>query len=319
MAQIFISSGDLLADRRYQFARDLEKRGDLAGAASLYAQALEVVPGFASAWFAFGETLVRMGEREAAAEAFRNACRFDPDDRHGATVQLARLTGAVVPMPAGYVRALFDQYAQHYDLSLLQGLDYRGPQLMIEAVAAACTGLGRAARFGRALDLGCGTGLAGAAFAPHVQALVGIDISPAMIEQARRTGHYHALLVGDALDCLSRERAASIDLVIAADSLPYCCDLAPLAREVARVLTEGGLFAFSCETHEGCGVLLRETLRYAHGEDHVRASLAGAGLTCVSLAAAPSRRERSIPVPGLVVVASPPASTVPPSGATSVA
>jgi predicted TPR repeat methyltransferase len=64
-------------------------------------------------------------------------------------------------------------------------------------------------------------------------------------------------------------------------------------------------------------VLLRETMRYAHGEDHVRAALTGAGLAVVSLAAASSRREKSIPVPGLVVVAAKPASTVPPSDTTS--
>jgi predicted TPR repeat methyltransferase len=34
------------------------------------------------------------------------------------------------------------------------------------------------------LDLGCGTGLAGAVFRPFVERLVGVDLSPAMI--ARR-------------------------------------------------------------------------------------------------------------------------------------
>jgi predicted TPR repeat methyltransferase len=86
---------------------------------------------------------------------------------------------------------------------------------------------------------------------------------------------------------------------------------------VARVLDDGGLFAFTVETHDGSGVLLRETLRYAHGEDHVRAALADAGLAVVSLAVASSRREKSVPVPGLVVVAAKPASTRPISGTTS--
>ena len=48
-------------------------------------------------------------------------------------------------MPAGYVRALFDQYARHYDLSLLEGLDYRGPQLLFDAVMAACARSGASA------------------------------------------------------------------------------------------------------------------------------------------------------------------------------
>lgn len=315
--QLFISSGDLIADRRFEFAKDLEKRGELAGAADLYAQAVELAPGFASAWFALGEVRERLGDTAAAADAFRQARAADLEDRHGATVQLARLTGATAPMPAGYVRALFDQYAKHYDLSLLRGLDYRGPQLLFDAVMAACDSLGRAPWFDRALDLGCGTGLAGAAFAPQVASLVGVDLSAAMIEEARRTGRYHQLHVADVLEFLARENERGTDLIIAADSLPYCSDVAPLVRAAARVLEDGGLYAFTVETHDGNGVLLRETMRYAHGEDHVRAALAGAGLACVSLTAAASRREKSIPVPGLVVVAMKPASTVPSSATTS--
>jgi predicted TPR repeat methyltransferase len=315
--QHFVSSGDLIADRRFEFAKDLEKRGDLAGAADLYAQAVEVAPGFASGWFALGEIKARLGDNAAAVDAFRRALAAEPEDRHGATVQLARLTGEATPMPAGYVRALFDQYARHYDLSLLEGLDYRGPRLLFDAVMEACAELGRVPWFGRALDLGCGTGLAGAVFAPRVDSLVGVDLSAAMIEQARRTGRYNQLHVADVPDFLARESTRSASLVIAADVLPYCSDLAPLVRAAARVLDDGGLFAFTTEAHEGSGVLLRETLRYAHGEDHVRAALADAGLTCVSLAVASSRQEKSIPVPGLVVVAVKPASTVPSSEITS--
>ena len=138
-----------------------------------------------------------------------------------------------------------------------------------------------------------------------------------MIEQARRSGRYNHLHVTDVLAFLAREHERSADLVIAADSLPYCSDLGPLARAVSRVLDGGGLFAFTVETHEGRGVLLRETIRYAHGEGHVRAALADAGLIAVSITPASSRREKSIPVPGLVVVAAKPASTVPRSDATS--
>ena len=315
--QLFVSSGDLIADRRFEFAKDLENRGDLAAAADLYAQAVEVAPGFASAWFALGEVKARVGDNAAAIDAFRRASAADPEDRHGATVQLARLTGQAAPMPAGYVRALFDQYARHYDLSLLEGLDYRGPQLLFDAAMAACDVLGRARYFDRAFDLGCGTGLASTVFSQHIDSLVGVDLSAVMIEQARRTGRYNHLHVSDVLEFLAREGERSADLVIAADSLPYCSDLVPLARAAARVLDDDGLFAFTVETHDGPGVLLRETMRYAHGADHVRAALTAAGLAVVSLAAASSRREKSIPVPGLVVVAAKPASTMPRSAPTS--
>jgi predicted TPR repeat methyltransferase len=299
----FLSSGNLLADRRFEWARDCAAKGDLAAAADLYLQATDLAPDFASAWFALGQVRVRLGDAAGAAEAFDRARAADPDDRHGAALQLARLTGEAAPMPAGYVRAMFDQYAPYYDLSLLEGLNYRGPTLLFDAVAAACAKLGRALHFKRALDFGCGTGLAGMLFRPHVDSLVGVDLSPAMIEQARRAGCYHHLHVADVMDFLAGEHEAGADLVIAADSLPYIAGLAPLCRALARVLERGGIFAFTVETHDGDGVLLRETLRYAHGTAHVRAALGDADFQLLDLTGVSSRTEKGVPVPGLLTVA----------------
>ena len=58
------------------------------------------------------------------------------------------------------------------------------------------------------LDLGCGTGLAGAAFRPHVDWLVGVDLSPKMIEAARAKGLYDQLAVAD-IAAVSRRTAAT--------------------------------------------------------------------------------------------------------------
>jgi predicted TPR repeat methyltransferase len=92
-------------------------------------------------------------------------------------------------------------------------------------------------------------------------------------------------------------------LIVAADVFVYVSDLAPVAAAAARVLAPGGLFAFTVETHSGEGVVLQQTLRYAHGAAHVRAALAGAGLAVLHLAEASTRTEKGVPVAGLVVVA----------------
>src|SRR5438445_4979349 len=89
--RLFLSSGDLMADRRFDFARDLQLKGDLAAAADLLLQAAELAPGFASAWFTLGEIRQRLGEREQAIAAFRKARDADPDDRHGARLRLMLL------------------------------------------------------------------------------------------------------------------------------------------------------------------------------------------------------------------------------------
>ena len=301
----FFSSGDLLADRRYEWAMRLREDGDLKGAADLLGQALEKAPGFASASFALGETRERLGQREAAVEAFRAALAADPSDRLGAALRLAALGAAEArsAMSADYVRTLFDQYASTFDDALVGRLGYRGPALLFEAVGAECRASGRAFRLARALDLGCGTGLAGRAFRPHVAGLVGVDLSPAMLEQARASGAYDELRPGDMLGFLQAEISGSADLILAADSLVYVADLGPIFREAARVLAPRGLFSFTLETHNGEGVILRDTLRFAHAEPHLRLALTGAGLRGASVAAASTRSEKGVPVPGLVAVA----------------
>jgi predicted TPR repeat methyltransferase len=297
---LFISSGDLIADRRYDLARGYAADGDFAAAADLYAQATELAPGFASAWFALGEARERLGDREGARAAFAQAQAADREDRHGAALALARLGG---PDPATealhtYVRTLFDQYAPRFDRALAD-LSYRAPALLHAAIATHGT------RFGSMLDLGCGTGLAGAAFRPHVDWLIGVDLSPRMVEAARAKGLYDRLAVADIARFLAEERAAGAQhhLVIAADVFAYMAGLPEICAAAARVLAPGGLFGFTVETHDGEGAIVGAKMRYAHSEAFVRDALSAAGLALVEVTRASSRNENRVPVPGLVVVA----------------
>src|SRR5262245_59988817 len=167
--RLFLSSGDLIADRRYDFARDLQLRGDLPAAADLLQQAVELALQFASAWFTLGEVRQQLGERDAAVEAFRRARETDPQDRHGAAVRLMQLGAEPLSaLPAGYVQSLFDQYAPRFEDALLNDLRYRGPSLLFKAVLAERNAAKKAAFFERGIDIGCGTGLGAAAFARNV-------------------------------------------------------------------------------------------------------------------------------------------------------
>jgi predicted TPR repeat methyltransferase len=302
--RLFLSSGDLVADRRFDFARDLQLRGDLAAAADLLTQAIELAPGFASAWFTLGQIREQLGERDEAIAAFWRAREADPDDRHGARLRLM-LLGAekLSAMPQAYVRALFDQYAPKFEAALVGDLGYRGPALLFKAVLAACAAARKPAFFKRAIDLGCGTGLAATAFAKEVDEFFGVDLSPRMIERARLTGLYAQLDVADLVQGLKSQPDASADLVLAADAMVYLSDLASVLREAKRVLVAGGLLAFTVETHDGDGVIIGEGLRYAHGAPYVRAAIGDAGLTLSRLEDSSARNEDNVPVPGLVAVA----------------
>jgi predicted TPR repeat methyltransferase len=316
---LFVSSGDLIADRRYKWALDQAARGDFAAAADILAQTVALAPGFATAWFALGAIRDRLGDRAGAIAAFEQARDADPQDYHGARLQLARLgSGAATPaMSETYVRRLFDQYAGRYDTALTERLAYRGPALLREAVEQAMRAAGRPLHFPSVLDLGCGTGLGGAAFRPVADWLVGVDLSPAMIAQAMAKDFYDRLAITDLADFLTSDAsdAAKYHLVLAADVFVYVNDLAPIVAAVARILAPGGLFAFTVETHAGGGVKLLPTLRYAHGAPYIRRSLADAGLTVASISEVAVRSEKGMPVDSLVVVAQ--ASTPPHAPVTS--
>jgi predicted TPR repeat methyltransferase len=306
MQPFFVTSGNMTADRRYEFAQQYWKRGDLDAAADVMRQAVELAPHFAAAWFALGEIQDARGQREEAIAAFRQARDNDRDDRHGAGLHLMRLgVEQMGAMPEAYVRTLFDQYAPEFNRALLQTLNYRGPRVVRDAVKEVLTAQGREAQFRRAIDLGCGTGLAARAFARNATEIVGYDLSPGMIEQARLTGLYDRLEISNMVEALRGEADGGADLIFSADSIVYLSDLAPLLGQVARVLSPDGLFACTLETHDGCGVILGAGLRYAHSAGYVGEALAEAGLKQLHLAKVSTRDESAVPVPGLVVVARP--------------
>jgi predicted TPR repeat methyltransferase len=304
---LFVSSGDLIADRRYKWALDQAARGDFSGAADVLEQTVELVPGFATAWFALGAIRDRLGDRDGTIAAFARARDADPEDYHGARLQLARLgAGEAAPaMTQTYVKRLFDQYAGRYDAALIEHLHYRGPAILRDAVAETMRAAGRPLHFAALLDLGCGTGLAGVSFRPLADRLTGVDLSPAMIEQAKAKGLYDHLVCADLAEFLAAEAAAgtSYQLVLAADVFVYLSDIAAIIAAAARVLAPDGLLAFTVETHSGAGAKLLPTLRYAYGEAYLRRAIADVGLALLTLDQAAIRTEKGVPVDGRVVVA----------------
>src|SRR3979409_1552285 len=95
-ARLFMSAGDMVADRRFDYARDLQLRGDLVAAEDLFVQATDLAPGFATAWFTLGDVREQLGGRAGGFRALRHAESADPGDRNGAGLRLMRLGAAEV-------------------------------------------------------------------------------------------------------------------------------------------------------------------------------------------------------------------------------
>jgi predicted TPR repeat methyltransferase len=300
------SSGDLRADRRFLYAEASAAEGDYGAATELLAQCLEIAPDWAPAWFALGAARERLGDLAAAIAAYSRALGNDPADVLGASLALARIGAAELPAAAApaYIARLFDQYAPRFDAHLINGLSYRAPALLRDAIAEVCAHANRPMHFGRALDLGCGTGLAGAAFRDCVEHLEGVDLSSGMVAQVRAKGIYHALHVGDVVAHLRAAPDRSVDLVLAADVLVYIGNLAPLFTQIARVLASGGLFAFTAESHDGYGYFLGGDTRYAHSQKYIEATAREVGLSVLLLNLASTRRNKRAVVPGVIGVIS---------------
>ncbi|MGJ3262395.1 MAG: methyltransferase domain-containing protein [Salinarimonas sp.] len=298
------SSGDLLADRRYAYAAGWLEDGDLGAAADLAAQALERAPGFAPAWALLGEALAAQGDAAGAISALERARTLEPDDPLGVGVTLARLGAlpAADAMSEGYVRALFDSYADRFDEHLTGDLDYRGPQCLRDALDRHAPGR----RFATALDLGCGTGLMGEAIRDRVARLEGCDLAPAMVEKAREKGVYDALCVAELGAWLEAAPAGGADLMLAADVLVYVGDPVHVLAAARGALAEGGLFAFTVQALDeaiaGEGYAIGADARFAHGARFLRERAAGAGLTVARLEPVVTRRDAGRPVPGHLVV-----------------
>jgi len=295
-----VTSGDPNADRRFAYAQGAVDDGDHEAAADLAEQTLEIAPGFAPAHALLGRARVSLGQRDAAVRALQAALALDPADPLGVRLDLARL-GALPPgeaLGAGYIRALFDQYAPRFDAHLVGALGYRGPSVIMEALDAVAPGR----LFARALDLGCGTGLMGEALRPRAGHLAGCDLSPAMVEAARAKAVYDRLVTAELVAFLEEEPRAEADLVVAADVLVYVGDLAPVLAAAAGALAPGGLVAFTVQDLDGAGYALGEDARFAHGALHVAEAAREAGLDVFVSHGASTRQDRGNDVPGRVFV-----------------
>lgn len=299
MTLMQFSSGDLIADRRADYAEMLFESGDRDAANGLMADVLGLVPGWVAGWYRLGEMREAAGEIASAIDAWTEALRLDPDDRFGASLKL-ELAGAahrIDTPPSAYVAALFDQYAERFDKALVEKLDYRVPELIADALGAAGS---RA--YGYVVDLGCGTGLMGERLRRAASFIDGCDISAGMLRKAEAKRVYDRLSQQD-LQTFD-PGGLRADLVVAADVFLYLGALDRIFDVAARICVEGGFFAFSVERHEGpAPMVLRPSRRYAHSEAYLSDLLARSGFEILSLDRHVIRRDRGDPVEGLIVVA----------------
>lgn len=298
-----LTSGDVIADRRADYAKMLDESGEPDAAAELMEQALELVPGWAAGWYRLAGYREKAGDKSGAIDAYRRTLEVSPDDIFGAELKLALLGDVETPdqPPSSYVERLFDDYADRFETSLVEKLDYSVPAKLAALVATT----GR--NYALAVDLGCGTGLLGPEICDRVARLEGFDLSQNMLAKAAEKHIYDHLaqadlsLAPEATGLFVEGATHRADLVTAADVLMYLGNLESVFEAVSALVLPGADFAFSVEdAGEGDGFHLARSLRYAHSESYIRALCARHGLEVIAVSKTPIRKDGSNIISGIL-------------------
>jgi ubiquinone/menaquinone biosynthesis C-methylase UbiE len=101
---------------------------------------------------------------------------------------------------------------------------------------------------GRVLDAACGTGAVASQLVERGHEVVGIDLSPAMLDRARKAVPSATFLLGDVTRIPLPDR--DVDHVVCCLAMTHVADLARFFAEAARIMLPGGhLLVLDTRTH----------------------------------------------------------------------
>lgn len=241
---------------------------------------------------------------ETARKYSSEAVRLQPDDK--GFVYMHELLSGKVPdqAPEDVTRGLFDRYASRFDSHLVGVLKYRLPKIFSARILELYPD-----RKLNILDLGCGTGLVGAALGPIEGYFVGVDLSLPMLEEAKKHGVYSRLHHVNLLDALAATDEAEYEVIIAADVFIYLGALDAAINGAFKVLRPGGHLFFSVEAgpDDGPDFSVEKSMRYTHARRYIQQLMHSAGFVSTTFEDTDLRMEQNTPIHGLIVSAQKPA------------
>ncbi|WP_116368361.1 tetratricopeptide repeat protein [Parahaliea mediterranea] len=263
-------------------------QGRIGQAGTCYQRILKDLPNDVTSLRGLANVQANSGLHTAAAETFSRVLALSPGDinarHHLDALQRRRSERA----PEAYVRSVFNAYAVGFEEHLGTTLGYAAPA-KLRALYDELNPEGGKQSIG--LDMGCGTGLVGAAFSDVVERFTGIDLAPQMLQEAEKKGVYHQLIEGDLLTTLPTLDAPA-NLILCADTLVYLGRLDKLFGTVAKAAAPGAQFLFTTEHLMEGDYELLPSARYAHSREYVEDCAKGAGLALKHFEITPLRKER---------------------------
>jgi predicted TPR repeat methyltransferase len=238
--------------------------GKISEASYAFKRVTELNPNYADGFSNLGLILCEKGKPDEALEVLKKALQIKPD--HATAKHLIASIIGKTPKspPREYVEDLFDQYAAKFEHSLIENLQYQTPKIITDMIIKRHS----SKALGSVLDLGCGTGLAGLELRQFCENLDGIDLSEAMLRQARAKDVYDKLIHGDIAEHLA-EADLDFDYFISTDVFIYVGELSDVFRLIKSRNSKIGKLVFSTEHREGEGFYLEKSGRYSHSKNYI--------------------------------------------------
>ena len=261
-----------------ELAGQLRDDGSVQAAWLCQHRACEIEPDNVNLLRQLGELSHITGRREGARAAYESVLKLSPEDaeiRHLLTSLRDEATPSRVPTEC--ILQLYRRFSTFYEDNMVEQLGYAGPTHMAELINSELQ-----SRLDlQAVDLGCGTGLAGRTIANRCPELAGVDLSPEMLKQSEELQIYSELHEAEVSGWL-RKCERQFDLIVALDTLIYFGDLTQVLQPAAECLAENGRIAISVERTETSPFVLTDNGRYQHHEDHIAQAAASSGLKVVA-------------------------------------
>jgi len=211
-----------------------------------------------------GGCYLSLRQIDMAIQSYEKALEINPDYAIPMHMINSLKGNTTKEPPKEYVKNLFDDYAERFNDSLVQGLQYELPFMIKDVIQNASS----VSRYSRTIDLGCGTGLSANGLRMISDYLSGVDISENMISKADELNLYDNLYTGDIVEVLNSIQE-NFDLFVALDVLIYVGDVESIFSAVHKYSNPESVFVFSTEIQEESGYSLLPSSRYSHSDCYI--------------------------------------------------
>jgi len=259
------------ADGSLILARSLRAKSSFQEAAEYYTKVIELEPNRTELYWELGYSLEQAGDIDGGIEFYNKCLQHHPDNGVAQHLLNALQGHTTEAAPSDYISELFDDYADNFDDSLINDLNYVVPKLFKANLEKHLT----STSIESALDLGIGTGLAAAEIRDYINPekgiIHGVDLSPKMIETAERNGLCDEGFISEISTFLGNTQLGKpkYHLITSADVFVYIGNLEQIFKGVSQRLDVGGIFLFSIERSADEDYKLLPTGRYAHSKNYV--------------------------------------------------